>query len=329
MATTMYIVKLGAYKNGASLKNEVSKLPAEAREITQIVQRGKIHFASSIETEDRKKLEKLLPLYKKVFSDAFIASFERKRKPQTATKKVPVAKPVATPKTPSVPKVVAATMPTPTPKEQPKVETNETMPAVVVATPETPKEDAQQSEMQTLNVAEVFKTSEPEKEEAKPTAPIPSQASKAPKIKEQNATLCQFVQQNMEPSRPKTNKVVNPKRKNLSLYERVHQKRLYLCAYAPDEWSPNILLEIDFFDDEVRFTPLQGNVAAKTEKYKIQNERIYISQDGIYDDGMYKTIEKITNDYYLLTTWIGTRKLTSIRYYFDLKKAKRYLATLK
>jgi hypothetical protein len=162
-----------------------------------------------------------------------------------------------------------------------------------------------------------------------PIIQTPPEPSNIPKIKEKLPTLCDFVKQNIQPPHPKTTKVLNPKQQDISLYERVHRKKLYLCAYAPDEWSPNILIEINFLDDKVTFTPLQGKVMAKEEKYKVQNERIYISQDGTYDDEMYKTIEKITDNYYLLTTWIGTRKLTSIRYYFDLEKAKQYLATLR
>jgi len=35
------------------------------------------------------------------------------------------------------------------------------------------------------------------------------------------------------------------------------------------------------------------------------------------------------SEYYLISTWLNKRKVNTIRYYFDLKKAEDYLKTLK
>ena len=128
---------------------------------------------------------------------------------------------------------------------------------------------------------------------------------------------------------PYSRKVVNPTKEGIPLYERLHQKTLYLCAYGPEEWSPNVLMHIAFFDKKVIYTPIMGDVSSKREKYKVEKDKLYISHKNIFDPEMYSKIEKTTEDYYLISTWLGKKKLTSIRYYFDLEKAEDYLKTLR
>lgn len=73
LASSNFTVKLAAYKNGASLDKMVNKLPPALRKTVRVEIKRKIHFAYSIPTPDRPTLEKLLPAYRKVFHDAYIA----------------------------------------------------------------------------------------------------------------------------------------------------------------------------------------------------------------------------------------------------------------
>lgn len=124
-------------------------------------------------------------------------------------------------------------------------------------------------------------------------------------------------------------KIVNPTKKNISLYDRFHQKTLYLCAYGADPVLPNVLIHVAFFDKEVIYTPIIGAVSSKREKYTIDDNKLYITQKDRFDPEVYSTLQSITSEYYLISTWIGKSKVSTIRYYFDLEKAEAYLATLK
>jgi len=43
------------------------------------------------------------------------------------------------------------------------------------------------------------------------------------------------------------------------------------------------------------------------------------------DDGAYSKIEKNRRDYILVSSWYGGKKLNTLRYYDNLKDAKKYL----
>ena len=129
--------------------------------------------------------------------------------------------------------------------------------------------------------------------------------------------------------RPYSRKIVNPTKDNIPLYERFHQKTLYLCAYGAEEWSSNVLIHVAFFDKEVIYTPIRGDVSHRREVYTIDKNRLYISQKGLFDSEIYKTLDEINSDYYLISTWVEKTKVNTIRYYFDLDKAEAYIRTLK
>lgn len=259
-ASTVYTVRIAVYNNIDTLHDKLNQLSPSLRKTIQIKKRGQQHVASSVQTDKKEALQKLLPSYQKVFPDAFISAEE-----------VPDIK-------------------TPETKTEETKDTNKT-----TLKPEQNIEQASQNEVQ-------------KSEEIKKVPPL-----EEPKII----------------FNPNSRKVVDPLNPTLSLRDRLHQKTLYLGAYGPQEWSPNVLIHIAFFDKEVVFTPIMGDVSSKREKYKVIKDKLYISHKGVFDPKMFSKIEDITQDYYLISTWIGKRKMTSIRYYFDLDKAEAYVKTLK
>lgn len=260
IASTTYTVRIAVYNSAEALQHEINKLSPALRKTIKVKKRGQQHVASSVHTDKKETLQKLLPAYQKVFPDAFIS-----------TEEIPD---VTTPKTNTV---------------QTK-EINQTVPKVEL------------------------------KKEQVPLAKDPKD--------EETTKVTPQIKQNTVYS-PYSRKIVNPTKKYLSLYDRLHQKTLYLCAYGPEEWSPNVLMHVAFFDKKVVYTPIMGDVSSKQEKYKVVKDKLYISHKDIFDPDMYSNIEKITQDYYLISTWVGKRKVTSIRYYFDLEKAEEYVKTLR
>lgn len=261
LASTTYSVRIAVYNNAEALQHELEKLSPSLRKTIKVKKRGHQLVASSINTDEKETLQKLLPSYQKIFPDAFISAED-----------IPDIK---------------------TPESE---EANTTNP--------------HQEQIHDKNITEIKKEL----------------------IHEENITEIKKVTPQIEPEivyDPYSRKVVEPTKKNLSLYKRLHQKTLYLCAYGPEEWSPNVLIHVAFFDKIVIYSPILGDVSSKREKYKVVKERLYISRKGVFDKDMYSRIEKTTEDYYLISTWIGKRKITSIRYYFDLDKAEEYVKTLR
>ncbi len=227
IASVSYVVRLAVYKNPDSLQKELNKLSPALRKTIEIQKRGEDHVACSIQTEDKKMLQKLLPSYKIVFHDAFISTYQ-------ATETI-------------------------------STEVKESLPRIM------PKTD----------------------------------------------TVAY------------SRKIIDPTKKDTSLLDRFKQKTLYLCAYGEEEWSPNVLMHVAFFDKEVIYTPIMGEVSGKRAEYKIENDKLYIFQEGLFDSESYSTLESVTEHYYLISTWVGKSKINTIRYYFDLDNAEAYVASLK
>ena len=76
IASVSYTVRIAVYNNVDSLKQELNKLSPAVRKTIEIQKRGEQHVACSIHTNDKTKLQKLLPSYKKVFPDAFISAYQ-------------------------------------------------------------------------------------------------------------------------------------------------------------------------------------------------------------------------------------------------------------
>ena len=253
IASDSYTVRIAVYNNIDSLQQKLNKLSPELRKTVEIQRRGEQHVAYSKQTEDKTKLQKLLPSYQKVFPDAFISTYQPAKKNTTQTN--------------TVKKTVES-------KIQPQT-TKSTL-------------------SQTTAVQEM------------------------PSDIKQNKVHTTY-----------SRKIVNPTKNDISFYDRFHQKTLYLCAYGKEEWSPNVLIHVAFFDKEVIYTPIMGNIKYRREVYTIDKNRLYISQQGLFDSEIAHTLDSITADYYLISTWIGKSKINTIRYYFDLEKAEAYVASLK
>ena len=253
VASASYTVRIAVYNNIDSLQEELNKLSPEIRRTIEIQKRGEQHVACSIHTEDKTKLQKLLPSYQKVFPDAFISTYQV---PEANTTQTHTVK---------------------------KMEENKTM--------------SQTTETTTI------KTKEAEE--------MPSN------IKQQIVYT------------PYHRKIVNPTKNDIPLYDRFHQKTLYLCAYGAEPWMPNVLIHVAFFDKEVIYTPIIGDISSRREVYTIDKNKLYISQQGLFDSEISHTLDSVTQDYYLISSWVGKTKVTTIRYYFDLEKAEAYIASLK
>lgn len=235
IASVSYAVRIAVYNSADSLQHELNKLSPALRKTVEIQKRGEQHVACSIHTEDKTKLQQLLPSYKKVFPDAFISTY-------------------------------------------------------------------QITEVNTTQTNTVKKT-------------------------EANKTIPQIKQKTVY--NPYSRKIVNPTKNNISLYDRFHQKTLYLCAYGEEKWSPNVLIHVAFFDKEVIYTPIMGEVSSRREIYTIDKSKLHISQQGRFDSEIYNTLDSVTSEYYLISSWVGKTKVNTIRYYFDLEKAEAYVASLK
>ena len=59
--------------------------------------------------------------------------------------------------------------------------------------------------------------------------------------------------------------------------------------------------------------------------YKTINHKLFLYQKGLFNNNIYNTLEKIYTKYYVISAWIGKKKVNTVRYYFKMEDAKRYI----
>ena len=76
LASSLYTVNIGAYKDVNILSNKLKELPTKLRKTIEVTKMGDLYKAKTLPTKEKKILTKLLPLYKAVFNDAFILTLQ-------------------------------------------------------------------------------------------------------------------------------------------------------------------------------------------------------------------------------------------------------------
>jgi len=76
-SSTFYTVNIAVYKSKHTLTKRVNKLPPKLRKTIEIRKKKRFYSARTLPTTNKAVLTKLLPAYKKEFSDAHIAKVKQ------------------------------------------------------------------------------------------------------------------------------------------------------------------------------------------------------------------------------------------------------------
>jgi hypothetical protein len=98
----------------------------------------------------------------------------------------------------------------------------------------------------------------------------------------------------------------------------------YLTYKSPDRKN-DLLIKLSFGAFDVKYQPIIGSMDMKEAKYLIDGDRLYMFADTFSESGAYSKIERVTKDYMVVSSWYGGKKINTLRYYFSLDKAKKYL----
>ncbi len=99
----------------------------------------------------------------------------------------------------------------------------------------------------------------------------------------------------------------------------------YYLTYKSKNGTPSLLIKVSFGSYKVRYQPIVGTMNMKEAKYLVENGRLYMFADTFSTDGAFSKIEDIKKDYILVSSWFNGKKINTLRYYYDLNKAKEYL----
>ena len=76
-AASDFTVRLAVFKNKNDLQHVIDTFPPALKKTVMIEKVGDLTYAYTLPTSDRKTLEKLLPEYRKFFSDAYIKKVKK------------------------------------------------------------------------------------------------------------------------------------------------------------------------------------------------------------------------------------------------------------
>jgi len=99
----------------------------------------------------------------------------------------------------------------------------------------------------------------------------------------------------------------------------------YYLAYKSTKNSPHLLVKVTFYNHDVIYEPIIGNMNMNSAKYIVKNKKLYMFADTFSKNGAFSKIEGNKKDYILVSSWYNGKKLNTLRYYYSINDAKKYL----
>jgi len=123
-------------------------------------------------------------------------------------------------------------------------------------------------------------------------------------------------------------RTIHKKRTNFEV-NRFNKKMLsghnFYLAYKSPDGKSDLLIKLSFGTFKVTYQPIIGTMDMKEAKYLVEDNRLYMFADTFSENGAYSLIERVTKEYIVVSSWFGGKKINTLRYYYSLDKAKRYL----
>ncbi|MCF6245116.1 MAG: hypothetical protein L3J43_08765 [Sulfurovum sp.] len=118
----------------------------------------------------------------------------------------------------------------------------------------------------------------------------------------------------------------NIKEKSDDLHNALQDKMmLYLCPEAKDKKTRKFLIEVAFGKKTANYSPILGKVPPLTTLYRVEDNKLFLFQKGLFNPKVYSLLEEKTPTYFLITSWVNGKKVKTLRYYFNVDDAKAYL----
>lgn len=99
----------------------------------------------------------------------------------------------------------------------------------------------------------------------------------------------------------------------------------YYLASKSNNQSPNLLIKVSFGSEEVTYQPIIGEMKMTQAKYLVDHNRLYMFANDFDKNGAYSILEAHRQNHFLVSSWSNGKKLHTLRYYYLLNDAKRYL----
>jgi len=304
-AGSKYFIKFGSFKNLQGLEGSIAQLPKDLRSHVVIIHKNGWYVPFAYLTKNKQALQSRVSLYKPYFRDAHISSSSNILDYPLVRNYGRVAKPSVAPKRNYVP----STPSYPVAKRQDRL----------------PPLPSTQAGYQNIAISEEDHI-----------LPIAQSVQAQPQL--------QVSQPKVEVSAPKyqtaplvTHKVVMKKPEEDDVFSTKEPKKFkhfskemlsgnaYYLAYKKTKTNPDLLIKVTFGNHSVNYQPVIGDMKMTNASYLIENNRLYMFTEVFTRNGSFSKLEEHRANHFLVSSWVNGKKLNTLRYYYKLNDAKRYL----
>jgi hypothetical protein len=99
----------------------------------------------------------------------------------------------------------------------------------------------------------------------------------------------------------------------------------YYLAYKKTASNPTLLIKVIFGNHQVTYQPVIGEMQMTKANYITEDSRLYMFADTFTRNGSYSKLDEHREDHFLVSSWAGGKKLNTLRYYYKMNDAKKYL----
>ena len=287
---TKYFIQFGSFKNLKGLEHNIAKLPKSLRKHVVIVRSNGWYIPFAYYTSKKSFLTSKVKSYKRYFKDAHIAN-------SSYMLKHPLIKNYAT-KTEAKKRYVRPKRVYVKPKRVYK--------AVV---PKVRKQIRYAPAYQNVAISEADYI-------------LPQRVLQLPIAKTE--TIVQTLPVTEVKEETDVFKNETPKKYKHFTKQMLSGKSYYL-AYKKSDDNPNLLIKVTFQNHEVTYQPIIGDMQMPKANYLVDSNRLYMFANAFTRNGSFSTLDEHHDDYLLVSSWADGKKLNSLRYYYKLKDAKKYL----
>jgi hypothetical protein len=96
-------------------------------------------------------------------------------------------------------------------------------------------------------------------------------------------------------------------------------------AYKKTQSNPNLLIKVSFGNHDVTYQPVIGDMTMTKANYLTEDNKLYMFTDSFTRNGSFSKLEEHRDDHFLVSSWANGKKLNTLRYYYKMNDAKKYL----
>ena len=281
-----YFIKFGSFKNLVGLKQNIRKLPISLRSHVIIVRKNEWYIPFAYYTSNKQSLYSKVARYKRYFPDAHIAH-------SSIMLSYPIVKNYS-----KVTHRVKRVYTPPRPPVRDYFVPKEYRPAPKIV-----------PEYQNVAIS-------PEDHILPPIPKVQNIQNEAPVVS--TTTIVPAVTNSDDFGKVEIKQYKQFNKQMLSGHH-------YYLTYKGEDGNPDLLIKVSFKNDEVTYQPVIGDMKMTRANYLVDGDRLYMYTNAFTRDGAFSKLEENKDDHIVVSSWINGKKLNTLRYYYKLNDAKKYL----